>query len=192
MNRRMLAGIATAGVLALVVAVGSRRPAAGPPGRSAAAGDASGTPEARLRALLDHARAGDVDAYLDAYAEPLRSRIGRQADEAGRSAFAEELRRAAAARRGHALFAPEPDGPDAVRIAVEMVYPDRNERQVYHLERGPDGWRVAGVEAARGRSPSARYGSPATFREPEGVPVQGIAPPASTDEPLPPTGDSTP
>jgi hypothetical protein len=187
MSRRMLAGIVTAAVLGLVLAVGSRRPAADPSGGLIAAGDASPTPEARLRAMLDDARAGDVDAYLDAYTEPLRSRIAREADEAGRSAFADELRRAAAARRGHAIFAPELDGPDAVRIAVEMVYPDRNERQVYRLKRGPDGWRVTGVETARERSPSARFGSPATYREPEGVPVQGIAPPASADEPVPPT-----
>jgi hypothetical protein len=179
MNRRIIAGIVTVGALGLVFAVGSRHPADGPAGR---ASDGSRTPEGRLRALLDDARAGDVDAYINAYAEPLRSRIARQVDEAGRTSFAAELRRAAAARRGHAFFAPEPDGPDAVRIAVETVYPDRNERQVYRLERGPDGWRVAGVELLHGRSPAARFGTPATYKEPEGVPVQGIVPPESAAE----------
>ncbi len=187
MNRRILAGIATVALLGLMLAVGGRRPTSGLVSLRNAESDSLQTPEARLGALLDDARAGDVDAYLDAYAEPLRSRIAREADEAGRIAFGNELRRSAAARQGHALFAPEPDGPDAVRIAVEMVYPDRNERQVYRLERGPDGWRVAAVEAARGRSPAARFGTPATYGEPEGVPVQGLAPPDPAQDPSPST-----
>jgi hypothetical protein len=186
MNRRILAAIATAGVLGLILAVGARRPAAGSGGHRTTSGPGE-TPEGLIRALLEDARAGDVEAYLDAYAEPLRSRIARDVDEAGRALFADELRRAAVARRGHALFAPEPDGRDAVRIAVEMIYPDRNERQVYRLERGADGWRIAGVGSPRGRSPAARFGTPATYREPEGVPVQGIAPPESTEDSEPST-----
>jgi hypothetical protein len=186
-NRRTIAAIVTVALMGLMLAVGLRRPAAGPASHPTAASDRSRTPEGRLRALLEDARAGDVDAYLDAYAEPLRSRIAREADEAGHTAFAAELRRAAAARRGHALFAPEPDGADAVRIAVEMVYPDRNERQVYRLERGPDGWRIAAVESPHGRSPDARFGTPATYREPEGIPVQGIVPPESAEDAGPST-----
>jgi hypothetical protein len=185
MNGRIIAGLLTVAVLALVLGIGPRRPTAGPGRFLGRAIDSSETPEDRLRKLLDDARAGDVDAYLDAYAGPLRSRIEREADERGRTAFAAELRRAAASRKGHALFAPEPDGPEAVRIAIESIYPDRNERQVYRLERGPDGWRIAGVESARASTPAARFGAPATYNEPEGVPVDGIEPPVSAEEPGP-------
>jgi hypothetical protein len=183
MSRHVIAGMLTFAVLGLILAVGARRPAAPPGVSTAAATDPSGTPESRLRRFLDDARAGDVAGYLDAYAEPLRSRMAREADEAGRTAFADALRRAAEARKGHALYAPEPDGPDAVRIVVEAVYPDRNERQIYRLERGPDGWRIAGVESVRGREPTARFGASATYRDPEGIPVQGIEPPESSEDP---------
>jgi hypothetical protein len=185
MSRKIIAGILTVAVLGMIVAFGGRRPATGTGGSAAAAIAPAGTPEARLQKFIDDARAGDVDGYLDAYAEPLRSRVSREADEAGRTAFATALRRASEARKGHALYAPEPDGPDAVRIAVEAVYPDRNERQVYRLERGPDGWRIAGVESARGREPKERFGAPATYQEPEGVPIQGIEPPESSEYPGP-------
>jgi hypothetical protein len=183
MSRRIIAGALTVVVLALILAVSSRRPPSGSGGAATAVNDDSGTPEARLRRFMDDARAGDVDGYLTAYAEPLRSRIAREADEVGRTAFAAALRRASEARKGHALYAPEPDGPDAVRIAVESVYADRNERQVYRLVRDGDGWRIAAVEAARGREPVARFGTPASYKEPEGVPVQGVEPPESNDDP---------
>jgi hypothetical protein len=183
MSRRVIAGVLTFAVLGVILAIGARSPSARTGGAQDAATDPSGTPEARLRRFLDDARAGDVAGYLDAYAEPLRSRVAREADEAGRTAFADSLRRAAVARKGHAFYAPEPDGPDAVRIVVESVYPDRNERQSYRLERGPDGWRIAGVESVRGREPTARFGAPATYRDPEGIPVQGIEPPESSEDP---------
>jgi hypothetical protein len=185
MSRRILAGVLTVALLGLIFSIGARRPSAGPVGARAAAIDPAGTPEARLRKFIEDARAGDVDGYLDAYTEPLRSRIVREADEVGRAAFAANLRRASEARKGHALYAPEPDGPDTVRIAVEAVYLDRNERQVYRLERRPDGWRIAGVEPARGSVPVARFGAPASYTEPEGVPVQGIEPSEAADDPGP-------
>jgi hypothetical protein len=185
MNGRIIAGLLTVAVLALVLGIGPRRPTASPGRFLGRVIDPSETPEDRLRKLFDDARAGDVYAYLDAYAEPLRSRIEREADERGRTAFAAELRRAAASRKGHALFAPEPDGRDAVRIAVESVYPDRNERQVYRLERGPDGWRIAAVESARASTPVARFGAAVSYNEPEGIPVEGIEPLETVEDPGP-------
>jgi hypothetical protein len=178
-SRKLIAGVLTVALMGLILAVGALRPSARP-GKSRSS---DGTAEVRLRQFIEDARAGDVDGYLDAYAEPLRSRIAREADEAGRSAFAEALKRASGSRKGYALYAAEPDGPDAVQIAIESVYPDRNERQVYRLERGPDGWRIAAVEAVRGREPSARFGSPASYQEPEGVPVQGAEPPDPSEDP---------
>jgi hypothetical protein len=185
MNRRVVAGILTVGLLGLILGIGGRRPSAGRGGSRSDATDPAGTPEARLSRFIEDARAGDVDGYLDAFAEPIRSRVAREADEVGRPAFADVLRRASETRKGYALHAPEPDGPDAVRIALESVYTDRNVRQVYRLERDQDGWRIAAIEEARGREPAARFGSPATYQEPEGVPVEGVDPPESSEYPGP-------
>src|SRR5262249_57796826 len=71
----------------------------------------------------------------------------------------------------------EPEGPGAARISVETVYPDRNERQTYHLAQESGGWLVNDVETVRSQVPKARYGTPASYQEPEGVPVQGLSVP---------------
>jgi hypothetical protein len=172
--RRALAAVLTLGLMGLLLWSGLRRPTA-PPGagtRSVAeADDLAAGAEKRLQALLASAGDGDVTAYLDAFSGPLRLRLQREVGEQGRDAFAAELRRAARARKSHAVFAPEPDGPDTVRIAVETVYPDRNERQTYRLDRMAGGWFVTDVDSVRGHTPAARFGTPASFQEPEGVPV---------------------
>ena len=177
--RRILAGILTVALMGLLLWSGSRRPAVTPEGTEA--DDPAAGAEGRVRALLGSARDGDVAAYLDAFSGPLRWRLEREVAERGRDAFAAELRRAARARKSHAVFAPEPEGPDTVRIAVETVYPDHNERQTYRLDKTPDGWFVTEVDSVRGHTPRAKFGTPASFQEPEGVPVP--ADPSSAHNP---------
>ncbi len=185
--KRLAAGLLTVALMAALIRSGLRDPgpAGAPPDAPPDAPDPSRGAEGRVRALLAAAMAGDVPAYLDSFGPTLRDRLGREADEKGRDAFAGSLRDAARARKGHAVFAPEPDGPDAARVVVEAVYPDRNERQTYRLERAGDGWLVADVETVRAHRPRARFGAPATFREPEGVPVPAEEPPGEGESPMP-------
>jgi hypothetical protein len=140
---------------------------------------------ARVQALLEAGRAGDVAAYLDAFGPPLRARLERTIAEGGRDAFAAGLKAAAKARRGRAVFDPVPDGPDDALVTVEFVYDDRNERQTFRLRREGDatseGWRVVDVAGVRGREPASRYGTLASFEGPEGNPVAPGAPPPAPD-----------
>jgi hypothetical protein len=182
--RRALAAIVTVALMGLLLRSGLRDPgpggtAGGPPLSPDSTESAPG-PEVRVRALLADASAGDVPGYLAAFAPALRARFGREADEKGRDAFAGALREAAKARKSHAVFAPEADGPDAARVVVEAVYPDRIERQTYRLERVGGDWLIADVETVRGHRPPARFGTPASYQEPEGVPVEV---PAGEEEP---------
>ena len=186
--RRLLAGLITAALMGVLLYSGLRSPGPEVGERSPTSGidasDPATGPEARVRSLLAAASAGDVPAYLAAFAPGLRARLGREADEKGRGAFAESLRAAAGARKGHAVFAAEADGPDASKVVVEAVYPDRNERQTYRLER-PDGtWLVADVETIRAHRPRARFGTPASYKEPEGVPVPVEAPTGEDEAPM--------
>jgi hypothetical protein len=132
--------------------------------------------EARVNTLLEGAWSGDVPAYLDSFGGPLRDRLGREVEERGRDAFAADLKRAAQSRKSHAVFSAEPESDDVARVAVETVYPDRNERQTYRVDRGPSGWLVTEVETVRSHQPKAKFGTPASYQEPEGVPVQGMSP----------------
>jgi hypothetical protein len=181
--KRSMAGLVTLMFVALLLWGGTRGrrdaappapPASPPPATTTAVEDA---PTRRVRALLEAGRDGDLTAYLDAFRGPLRDRISREADEKGRQAFSADLRAAASSRTGVAVFAAETNGPDSARVVVETIYPDRNERQTYHLARSPDGettddWRVVDVELARGSVPAVKVGSYATFDGPDGPPVQ--------------------
>jgi hypothetical protein len=181
--KRPLAAIGTLLVMAGMLWVGMSRSAPRDSGvSSASAGetpvggrpgvDLTGASE-RIEELLADAERGDVDAYLAAFVGPIRDRLARQADERGRAAFAEELRRAAGARKSHAVFEPEPsgDGPDGARVAVESTFADRIERQTFRLVRVASGWVINDVETARDHLPRNALGATATFQEPEGPPV---------------------
>jgi hypothetical protein len=201
--KRIIAGIMTVALMGLLLWNGRGRTSGGTgapeatgagivadPGAVNAVANEPDPAELRLNALLEGAWRGDVAGYLDCFGGPLRDRLGREVEERGRDAFAEDLRRSARSRKSHAVFGVEPEGEDAARITVETVYPDRNERQTYHLARDPAAgrWLVVDVENARGRVPRAKFGAAATFREPEGVPVQGVPLRVETDADADDTG----
>jgi hypothetical protein len=176
----ILAGILTVAILAAVLILGSRRGTTTVPSEPQAAetqGEVIANPaEETVRRLLRSGEDGDVTSYLAAFADPLKARLEREVEGRGREAFAGDLKRAAAARKSHAVFAAEPDGDAAAKVAVETVYPDRNDRQTYRVERTDDGWRIVDVATIRSHQPSAKFGTPASYIAPEGVPVQAPPP----------------
>jgi hypothetical protein len=172
--KRIVAGVLTVALMGVLIWSGRGRQA-GRNGPGTGRADVPDPVEARLNTLLDDAWRGDVPGYLDSFSGPLRERLEREVNERGRDAFAADLRRSARSRKSHAVFAVEPEGDSAARITVETVYPDRNERQTYHLARESGGWLVDDVETVRSQVPKARFGAEASYQEPEGVPVQGLA-----------------
>lgn len=198
--KRAVAAVLTVVAMGLLLWAGARRGAVETSSvealraeTGATAGPVVNTPppahpaEARVQALLESARGGDVGPYLDAFTGDLRARIEREAAERGRAAFASDLAAAARLRKSHAVFAAEPVGTDAALVTVEAVYPDRNERQTYRVEEAGGAWRVAAVETVRTVRPKVAYGSPATFDGPEGTPVQGTGLTVETGEEVDPT-----
>ena len=183
--KRALAALIACLIMAGMLWTGLRRPVA--PGTESSASqprtdrlraqvgpDRTGA-SLRIESLLDAARKGDLAAYLDSFEGALRARLERQADERGRAAFAQDLRKAAGSRKSHAIFAAQPDGDGTgfVSVVVESTFADRIERQAYRLVRGETDWRIVDIEIARERLPEKPLGSLATYQEPEGVPVEG-------------------
>jgi hypothetical protein len=174
--KRIIAGLLTVALMGILLWSGRNRPAApAGPGPSQGGSNAPDPAAVRLGGLLESAWNGDVTGYLECFSGALRQRLEREVSERGRDAFSADLKRAARSRKSHAIFAVEPEGTTAARIVVETVYPDRNERQTYHLAQETSGWLVNDVETVRSQVPKAKYGMPATYQEPEGVPVQGLA-----------------
>jgi hypothetical protein len=168
--KRILPGFLTLIVMGVIAWAGLRRPFEREAPREKDVEFASPA-EAQVHSLLRSAREGDVAAYLATFDRPLRARIEREIDEQGRDSFVAALRQAARSRKSRAVFAPVPEGDDLVSVVVESVYPDRNERQTYRLGQRPEGWLVTEVTTVRGHEPTSKFGSPASFQEPEGVPV---------------------
>jgi hypothetical protein len=174
--KRIIAALLTVALMGVLLWSGRNRPP-GPTGSapSQAGNNAPDPAEVRLGSLLQSAWDGDVAGYLNCFSGTLRERLEREVNERGRDAFAADLKRAARSRKSHAIFAVEPEGEAAARITVETVYPDRNERQTYHLAQQGGVWLVTDVETVRSQVPKARFGTAASYQEPEGVPVQGLA-----------------
>jgi hypothetical protein len=174
---RILAGVLTVALMGALLFVGVRRSTQTFPLETSRAqgGNQPDPAEARLATLLQCAWDGDVTGYLNCFGGSLRQRLEREVSERGRDAFVADLKRAARSRKSHAIFAVEPEGQAAARITVETVYPDRNEKQTYHLTQESGTWLVGDVETVRSQVPKSRYGTAATYQEPEGPPVQGLA-----------------
>jgi hypothetical protein len=185
--KRIVAGLLTTLLAVLMIRTGLYRsqtptlPASGSNARSGSEGDNLGS-RAPLEGatdcvekLLASARNGDAASYLDRFGGALRARLEREADERGRAAFAQLLRRAGLARKSHAIFGPEFDGDraGAARLTVESAFADRVERQTFRLERAEGRWRVIEIETPREHVPKKALGSLATYEEPEGMPTVG-------------------
>jgi hypothetical protein len=174
--KSIVAGLVTVLILAAMLVIGSRNGVRvvepDPQGARTRAEEAASPAEETVRGLLRSGEGGDVASYLAMFTDPLKTRLEREVEGRGRVEFADDLKRAAAARKSHAVFAAEPEGDDAARVAVETVYPDRNERQVYRVEKTADGWRIADVAMVRSHQPAAKFGTPASYIAPEGVPIQ--------------------
>ena len=175
--KRLWAGVITIALMGLLLWTGAGRVPSTTPDESTpvATSSAAANPAGIDRSWLagEHS-AGDVSqSYLDAFAGELKDRLSRQVAERGRAAFADDLRKAASARKSHAVFAAEADGLDAAIVTVEAVYPDRNERQTYRVESTASGWLVTRVETIKSHQPPSKFGTPAAYLAPEGPPVPG-------------------
>jgi len=118
------------------------------------------TPQDAVYAMLDAARAGDVDAYLGFFTGQLRESLEQALREQGKQAFAEYLRQANAPIKGIAIAEAESLHPRAVRLRVEYVYADRNEVQYMDLEKIDGRWRITRLSEAQRVKTIIPYGTP--------------------------------
>jgi hypothetical protein len=141
---------------------------------------ANATPEACLDRLFQAAQDGAVSVYLDCFAGPERQRLERELAGQPQAAFARTLVEASQQLKGRAVFpvrsssdsSPASPSGDPSRsaalsrdetralFAVERIYANRLEKQLYHLIRESGVWRIHTVQAAEAYQPSQPYGTP--------------------------------
>jgi hypothetical protein len=142
------------GLLALVVlrANGWRWPALIETGQSSWFKSAPANPEDAIYAMLDAARAGNVNAYLDAFSGPMRDQLLQVVKENSEPGFAAYLKSQNSAFQGVAVSVTNRSGDAEAQVRVEYVYSDRNEVQSVSLRKESSRWkifRVAGAEQVK-------------------------------------------
>jgi hypothetical protein len=112
------------------------------------------TPQDTIYAMLDAARVGNVEQYLSYY-------TGGLAESLRQSVTQQYLRETNEPINGIAVNEPQQITDREVKVRVEFVYQDRNEAQMFYLEKDGDRWRIARLDAAGRVKTLAPYGSPA-------------------------------
>lgn len=160
MTEQRRAQIVTVAVLAAVVVFLAVRQTGWPPSWRDQPPPAELTPQDAIYAMLDAARAGDVDAYLEHYTGQIRAALEQAVAEKQRRGFADYLRASNASIKGIAVTEPERLSPAEVKARVEYVYADRNEVQHMYLQQTGGRWLIHRVDAAQRIETTIPYGTP--------------------------------
>lgn len=118
------------------------------------------TPQDTIYAMFDAARDGDVKAYLGHYASQMLASLQQSVAEQGESNFAKYLKETNAPVKGIAITEPQTLTDREVKLRVEYVYADRNEVQVFYLEKSGKDWKIARLDSAERIKTLIPYGTP--------------------------------
>jgi hypothetical protein len=114
---------------------------------------AEATPQDTIYAMLDAAREGDVDKFLSAYGGDLQSSLRR-------SVTPQYLKDMNSPIKGVALNDPAPISEREVKVRVEYVFQDRNEVQIFYLEKAGADWKITRMENSERVKTLVPYGTP--------------------------------
>ena len=120
------------------------------------------TPEDAVYKMLDTARAGDTNAYLDCFSGELRLQLSQVINETSASQFSKYLVEQNSAFTGVAVSVSENSNPGDARLRLEYVYPERNEVQDLYLRRDSEKWKIVKVAGSEQIKTLIPYGTRVT------------------------------
>lgn len=112
-----------------------------------------------IYSMLDAARDGNVDEYLECYTSQLERTLIQSSEEMGRDRFSRFLKDRNKDIKGIAMNAPVESGEET-EVRVEYVYADRNEVQEFYLVKQDDSWKISRVSNIRRVETPVPYGTP--------------------------------
>ncbi|MBM3735813.1 MAG: hypothetical protein FJW39_08515 [Acidobacteria bacterium] len=118
------------------------------------------TPQDTIYSMFDAARDGNVGDYLRHYTGQMETSLKQTVSEQGESRFAGYLKQTNAPVKGIAIMEPQVLTDREVKLRVEYVYQDRNEVQMFYLEKQGKDWRIARLETAERIKTLVPYGTP--------------------------------
>lgn len=159
---KILTAVLVAGVAVFVIAERSGWPAGdGSVGSLISrSSDKKAEPRDTIYTMLDAARDGDVEAYVDCFVGDAQKRIAQSRDEMTAERFGRYLTERNREIKGIAINQAEAAGEGKNRIRVEYVYADRNEVQYFTLAEQSGEWKIVGMERAERVETLVPYGTP--------------------------------
>ncbi len=116
-------------------------------------------PEDVIWRMMDAAREGNSEAYLDCFSGALRQNLERTAAEMGNQRFREYLRRLNDQIVGLATSDLERLGETEARLNVEFVYRGKTETQKHHFRLVDGSWKIEQIDSAAARQNVIPYGT---------------------------------
>jgi hypothetical protein len=117
-------------------------------------------PQDTVYAMLNAARAGDVNAYLANFTGQMEAALRQSISETTEAGFAKYLKDSHDSLKGVAVSDPQPVTDTEAKVRVEYVYQDRNEAQTMVLEKNPSGWKISRVDGDERVKTLIPYGTP--------------------------------
>ena len=102
--------------------------------------ESAANPEDAIYAMLDAARTGNTESYLNAFSGPMHDQLRQVASESADSKFAEYLTAQNAAFQGVAVSVVDQPSDTEAQVRVEYVYSNRNEIQNFCLKKERSKW----------------------------------------------------
>jgi hypothetical protein len=103
------------------------------------------TPEDAVYGMLDAARAGDTNTYINTFAGSLQQQIEQAIKESGKAQFARYLTGQSSSFQSVALSVTDQPSDEDARLRVEYVYVNRNEVQNFQLKKSAGRWRIVSI-----------------------------------------------
>jgi len=123
---------------------------------------APSNPEEGVYAMLDAARTGNSQAYLDCFSGALREQLAATAKEDSEARFRAYLISQNSAVQGVAVSVTDRPSPDEALVRLEYVYTDHNEMQNLRLKRERGQWKILSIDAAQPVKALVPFGTKAT------------------------------
>lgn len=117
-------------------------------------------PRDTIYRMLDAARDGDGDAYIECYSGQMERMLTQSQSEMTAKGFSRYLTDRNREIKGIAISEPEKLSESEVKVRVEYVYADRNEAQYFYLDKLPGGWSISRIDAAVRVETLVPYGTP--------------------------------
>ena len=125
-----------------------------------AGSEESNQPTDTINRMMDAARDGDVDAYLECFGGQMKKTLQQSVAEMSASGFARYLMENNEQIKGFAMYEPSEVSESAVDVRVEYVYVDRNEAQRFRLERLSGRWTITKLDGIERVETIVPYGTP--------------------------------